>query len=282
MDVILDLRRDGCEERHVTEGNVEIDSMIEGELPLDLDPFLFEGGDVGCLLIHGGTGSPSEMRGMGEYLARKGLTVIGVRLAGHGTSPEDLATKDWKDFIASAEEGLDQIRSLCDKVFVAGLSFGGLITLYLAAHYPFQGAIVMSAPAYIHDWRLHLLPVLKYLVKWVRMGEESDLTDPEAHRRFFSYRRVPTVFGVQFDKLLRETKKSLPRVDLPLLLMQGTHDRTIPEESAQYFFDHVGSVDKEIVWFPNSGHAITIDRERELVWKKAYEFIIEHSSSEVA
>jgi carboxylesterase len=259
------------------EERIEIDEVIENPLQLDLDPFFFQGGDVGCLLIHGGTGSPPEMRGMGEYLAKKGLTVLGVRLAGHGTKPEDLATKEWKDFIASAEEGLDQIRSLCDKLFVAGLSLGGLITLYLAAHHPFQGAIVMSAPAYIHDWRLHLLPVIKYLVKWVWMGEESDLTDPEARKRLFCYQRVPTVFGVQFSKLLRETKKSLSDVNVPLLLMQGSHDRTIPEESAQYFFDRVGSVDKEIVWFPNSGHAITVDRERELVWQKAYEFIIEHA-----
>jgi carboxylesterase len=266
----------------MAEGGVEIDGVIEEELLLDLDPFFFEGGDVGCLLIHGGTGSPPEMRWMGEYLARKGLTVVGVRLAGHGTTPEDLASKDWTDFIASAKDGLDQIRSLCKKVFVAGLSFGGLITLYLAAHYPFQGAIVMSAPAYIHDWRLHLLPVFKYLVKWVRMGEEFDLTDPEASKRLFCYRRVPTVFGVQFSRLLRETKKSLSRVDLPLLLMQGAHDRTIPEESSQYFFDHVGSMDKEIVWFQNSGHAITVDRERELVWQKAYEFIIEYSALEDA
>ena len=264
----------------MAEEEVEIDDVIEEELPLDLGPFVFEGGDVGCLLIHGGTGSPPEMRGMGEYLAGKGLSVIGVRLAGHGTTPEDLATKGWKDFIASARDGLDQIQCLCDKVFVAGLSLGGLITLYLAAHHPFQGAIVMSAPAYIPDWRLHLLPVFKYLVKWVRMGEEFDLTDPEARKRLFCYRRVPTVFGVEFTKLLRETKKSLSRVDLPMLLMQGARDRTIPEESAQYFFDHVGSEDKEIVWFPNSGHAITVDGEQELVWQKAYEFIIEHSNSE--
>jgi carboxylesterase len=251
-------------------------------MPLNLDPFFFEGGDLGCLLIHGGTGSPPEMRLMGEYLASKGLTVLGVRLAGHGTTPEDLASKVWTDFIASAEEGLDQIKSICDKVFVGGLSFGGLITLYLAAHYPFQGAIVMSAPPYINDWRLRLLPVFKHFVKWVQMGEEFDLTDPEARKRFSCYRRVPTAFGVQFTRLLRSVRKTLSQVNLPLLLMQGVHDRTIPTESAQYFFDHVGSVDKEILWFPNSGHAITVDSEREVVWEKAYEFIVKHSMEEGA
>ncbi len=264
------------------EESVEIDGEIEDELLLDLNPFFFEGGDVGCLLIHGGNGSPLEMRWMGEYLAAKGLTVLGVRLAGHGTTPEDLATKNWKDFIVSAEEGLDQIRSVCEKVFVAGLSFGGLISLYLAAHDPLDGAIVMSAPSHIDDWRLSILPVFKLFVKWVQMDEEDNIIDPEAKKLFYCYRRVPTIFGMQFSRLLRRVRKTLSKVNAPLLLMQGVQDHTIPKESAQYFFDHVGSVDKEILWFPNSGHPIVVDSEREIVWEKAYEFILKHSTIEGA
>jgi len=29
----------------------------------DIGPFLFEGNDIGCLLIHGFTNTPHEMRG---------------------------------------------------------------------------------------------------------------------------------------------------------------------------------------------------------------------------
>ena len=64
---------------------------------LDLNPFFFEGGPTGCLLVHGFSRSPLEMGPMGEYLAGKGLTVLGVRLAGHGTSPEDMAKTTWCD-----------------------------------------------------------------------------------------------------------------------------------------------------------------------------------------
>jgi len=256
------------------------DQTSADDIKLNLDPFFFQGGEVGCLLIHGGTGSPPEMRLMGEFLAEKGLTVLGVRLAGHGTTPEDLASKHWMDFIVSAQEGLDQLRSICSTVFVGGLSVGGLITLYLAARHPFRGAVVMSAPAFIHDWRIHFLPIFKYLVKWVQMGEDFDLTDPEAQNRLFCYQRVPTSFGVQVSKLIHETRASLSQVHMPLLLMQGAKDRTIPPESSQYFFDHVGSQDKEIILFQNSGHAITVDSERKMVWQRAYEFIVEHSAPE--
>jgi len=243
---------------------------------LDLNPFFFAGGPGGCLLIHGGTGSPPEMRPMGEYLADKGLTVCGVRLAGHGTTPEDLARATWQNLAASAEEGLYWLQERCERVFVAGLSVGGLLTLYLAAHHPMAGAIVMGTPAYLKDWRLKLLPIIKYFVKWYHSSGELDLTDPHGGERVFFYRRVPIVFGQQVNRLLHEARGSLARVQVPVLIMQGRCDRTIPADSAQILFDRLGTKDKELVWWPNSGHAITVDTEREAVWARAYAFIVAH------
>ena len=52
---------------------------------LDPSPFLLEGGRVGVLLIHGFTGSPPEMRLIGEYLHQRGFTVAAPLLPGHGT-----------------------------------------------------------------------------------------------------------------------------------------------------------------------------------------------------
>ncbi|WP_390479735.1 alpha/beta hydrolase, partial [Frankia casuarinae] len=49
------------------------------------EPFEFEGGSVGVLLVHGFTGSPGSMRPWGEYLSAVGLTVSCPLLPGHGT-----------------------------------------------------------------------------------------------------------------------------------------------------------------------------------------------------
>jgi len=249
---------------------------------LDLNPFFFEGGQVGCLLIHGGTGSPPEMRPMGEYLAGKGLTVLGVRLAGHGTTPEDLARTTYQDLLASAEDGLHRLQGCCEHVFVAGLSVGGLLTLYLAANRPIAGAIVMSAPAYLQQWQVKLLPVVKLVMKWYHSSGEQDLTDPQAGDRVFFYRRVPVSFGRHVVRLQHEVRRSLARVRVPVLVMQGRCDRSIPADSAQILFDGLSATDKQLVWWPNSGHAITVDTERQAVWARAYAFIAEHVTSVVS
>jgi hypothetical protein len=51
--------------------------------------FYFEGSDVGCLLIHGFTGTPQNIRPLGDFLPRRGLTVLAPRPAGHGTTVDD-------------------------------------------------------------------------------------------------------------------------------------------------------------------------------------------------
>lgn len=244
---------------------------------LDLSPFFLPGGPTGCLLVHGFSGSPLEMRPMGEYLAQQGLTVLGVRLAGHGTSPEDMARTTWHDWVASAEGGLHELRRRCQRVFAAGLSMGGLIALHLAAHHPLGGVIAMAAPAYIADWRFRFMPLAQYFVRWITPQIESDLTDPEAEGRIFSYKRLPTRCIVSLGELLHLVRRELPQVQVPALIMQGEKDHHIPPDSARIIFEALGSADKEIIWWPNSGHCITVDSEREAVWGRAYEFIAKHS-----
>jgi carboxylesterase len=246
---------------------------------LDLNPFLFPGGPLGCLLIHGGTGSPPEMRPMGEYLAHRGLTVLGVRLAGHGTTPEDLAGTTWQDLVASAEDGLVQLQAHCARVFVAGLSVGGLLTLHLAAHQTIAGAIVMSAPAYLKSWQLKVMPVVTRFAKWHRSSGNADLTVPSVGESKFSYRRIPVVFGEQVNSLMQQVRSDLGLVQVPVLIMQGRRDGTIAADSAQVLFDGLGTKDKQIVWWSSSGHAMTVDHEREQVWARSYAFIAAHSTS---
>jgi carboxylesterase len=240
---------------------------------LDLNPFFFAGGPTGCLLVHGFSGSPPEMRPMGEYLAAQGLTVLGVRLAGHGTSPEDMAMTTWHDWVSSAEEGLRQLQGRCSRVFAAGLSMGRLIVLHLAAHHPLAGVIAMSTPAYITDWRFRFMPLIRPFMRWITPDMESDLTDPEAENRFSAYKRLPTRCVVSLGQLMRLVRRELPRIEIPVLIVQGRCDRSIPADSAQIIFDGLSTADKELVWFENSGHCMTIDSEREAVWARAYEFI---------
>ena len=50
------------------------------------------------------------MRWLGEQLAGDGHTVLGVRLAGHGTCPEDMSGTRWPDWYAGVLENYQRLR----------------------------------------------------------------------------------------------------------------------------------------------------------------------------
>lgn len=76
------------------------------------EPYRFPGtNDTAVLLIHGYTGSPSELRELGERLHYKGYTVQGLLLNGHGTNPEDLdgvTYEKWTQSVKSAASALKE------------------------------------------------------------------------------------------------------------------------------------------------------------------------------
>jgi len=245
----------------------------------DIGPFLFEGNDIGCLLIHGFTNTPHEMRGLGKYLAEKGLTVVGLLLAGHGTTPQDLARTTWHDWVASAEEGLRKLKG-CSHLFVAGISGGGLIALYLGLRHPLDGIIAMSVPVYLKGWQRCFLPFLRHLRPWYR-ETQCDLTDPQAWARYYatpaSYERKPIAAAMNLMELQGLVRERLDLISVPVLLIYGAKDRTIPQGNGVYIYEHLGSEDKRLLWFENSGHGLVVDSEKEEVWARAYEFIIQHT-----
>ena len=84
------------------------------------ETFLLKGGADGVLLIHGFTGSPAELLLLGNFLNRAGYTVLGVRLAGHGTNELNLMQMTNEDWLNSVLDGYEFCRrSLNGRTFDA-------------------------------------------------------------------------------------------------------------------------------------------------------------------
>src|SRR5438128_7295883 len=94
-------------------------------------PFALGDGPDACLLLHGLTGAPSEVRPVGEALARAGFRAIGPLLPGHGTSPHDLEAVTRADLLDAATDALRSLRG-ARRVFLCGLSLGALLCVRLA------------------------------------------------------------------------------------------------------------------------------------------------------
>ena len=249
---------------------------------LDPGPFALDGGPVGCLLLHGFTGSPPEMRLLGEYLHSQGLAVSAPLLPGHGTTPQDLNRVRWLDWVATAEGTLAELRTRCQTVFVGGLSMGALLTLDLAARHPDLGGIALYSPALkLRQKSIFLLPLVRHLVRQWPAGrpEDTDLTDPEAPARIWHYDTFPTTGANELLKLLRLVRGEIKRVRVPAIIFYATLDKMIAPDAARLTFNKLGSQDKELVTLHNSGHCLTVDTEREAVFARTYGFILAHTKT---
>jgi carboxylesterase len=250
---------------------------------LDRAPFAFGPVDapIACLLIHGFSGSPLEMRWLGTYLAGHGIRVEGVRLAGHGTEPEALTHLTWHDWLHTASEGLARLLHGRERVVIVGFSMGGLLGLHLCMAHPEQvsGIVTISSPIFFRDRRIHLIPMVRHVVRWHSIKRPANNMDPEANTRYNSYRRYPLVAVDHLLDLMRVTRKVIPQVTTPALIMHGLHDRVIHPKSAAYLFKRIGSPQKELMWWRNSGHGVPFDAEREEVWRKVLQFVQAHGES---
>ncbi len=241
---------------------------------LDPTSFYIEGGSVGALLIHGFTGAPVEMRGLGDFLAAQGYTVSGPLLPGHGTTVEDLSGRRWTEWAAAVKDAYDELSSRCDQLFVAGMSLGTLLTLNLVAEYTaagialFSPAIFFSNPLIKISWIANLLPIT---VPQDSAG--SDLVDPEADKRCWCYETIPGRAAHQVNLLNRRVRRILPSVTVPVLVVMSRGDAQLKYESGPYVVDHIGSQDKTLLTLENSGHNIMVDAERERVWARTADFM---------
>ncbi|MFZ5945672.1 MAG: alpha/beta hydrolase [Bacillota bacterium] len=235
----------------------------------DVEAFEFKGNEIGCLLVHGFTGSPGEMRPLGEYLHTKGYTIKGALLPGHGTKVEDLAATDWQDWYGAVEKSYHELSAKCRQVFPIGLSMGGALILHLAANNTVIGGIIpICAPIFLAKKKAYLSPILQYFMKYSRKKSYAN-----SNYESFWYDQYPLSGTASLVKNLPIIKSELRRINNPALIIQSTLDKTVAPQSAQFIFDNLGSKAKELYWLNNSGHIATLDTERLKVFKLVEEFI---------
>jgi carboxylesterase len=245
------------------------------------EPFFFPGqgknAHIGCLVTHGFTGTPKEMRWLGEYLNHQGYTVCGIRLNGHATRPEDMIRSRWQDWLLSVEDGYNLLRSCTDQVFLLGLSMGGILSLTAASIFPVRGVVAMSTPYDLPNiplplWVIRILSRLKpYQPKGKLPG--SGWFDQAAYLQHVSYPENPLRSGVELKYLMNEMHTALPRISVPVLLIHSRDDDYVIRESMQQIYDHLAAPDKQMLWVEGGGHVITEEPTRETVFKATADFV---------
>ena len=245
--------------------------------PIDqVQPFAFDRGPIGCVLLHGLTAAPKEMRPLGDYLAARDYTVRGVRYAGHGTSPQDLAQTIWRDWVSSATTAIVELRRRCTQVWAIGLSLGGLISLYLAEQHAVDGVCAIAPAIFPPDRRMAMARFLTPFLPYTRK-DPADLHDPIALAEHADYDLFPTRAIAQLYDLMKRTRRHLHQIDGPLLLIFARHDQVIALNSLDYLRARVCSAQQDHLILERGGHIVTEDYDKEIAFEAIERFLKHHT-----
>ncbi|PZX07595.1 esterase/lipase [Psychrobacillus insolitus] len=233
--------------------------------------FTFEGGKRAVLLLHGFTGSTKEVKKLGEFLQKKGYTCHAPMYRGHGATPEELLETGPADWWESVVEGYHHLKDRGhQEIAVAGISLGGVFSLKVAENFPVKAVISMCAPIK-RDSTDGLFDRLYNYAKIYKSfeGKSREIIIEELEK----LKHIPqdALHGVH--AFTENTRKGLRSIKSPTLVLQGTLDDAIYQESASFIHDEVESIEKEIIWYEQSGHIITTGKEKEKVCEDVHGFL---------
>lgn len=268
--------------------------------------FFFEGNRTGVLLIHGLTGTPNEMRLLGKGLHNAGFTVYGMQLAGHCGNVDDLLETGWKDWYHSVELAVAKLRLTTDRIFIAGLSMGAVLSLKYAAENPahIAGVGVYGVTFRYDGWSIPFYArKLGFLLNWLqpfKLFQNSVFN--EEHPYGLKDERLRAVISqtmlggdsvaaglpgnpwpslAQMNTLSSITKRQLRKVAAPCLIMHASEDDIAHIDNARLVANNV-SGPVHLIPLEDSYHMITIDQERHKVIRETTDFIHQIADSKEA
>ncbi len=263
--------------------------MIPDDARVPVDVLVPGTAAVGCLLLHGLTGTPHEMAPIAAAL-RGRYPLWLARIAGHDTRCEDLGATTWRDWYASARRGADALLAVTPRIVVVGLSMGALLAMRLAVELPREVAgVALLSPAValggrVPRWLRRPLAVLGLLDARFALAHAgvsrivltkglSDIADAAVRADHPGYRQVPLRALLNLVALQRMAAVDLAKVTQPALVIHAAHDHTCPVDAARALYARLGASDKRLVILEESFHVVTVDRESARVRDEVAAFV---------
>ena len=199
---------------------------------------------VGIVLIHDWLSTPQSLKGLADYLGRRGFLVLVPRLPGHATVAADLEKRDYEQWQTAIDEAYAYVGCLCRKVVVCGVGSSVALALSLAA----RGYEMMALLALFPAFGSVRQPSSEPLVEGEK--EEATALFADSSQSPWVYPSCPTSSRRQIKKMLVQAAKNLSLVETPLLMLQADSAGKADRQSAQKYLDKLASSEKELLLLP--------------------------------
>lgn len=244
-----------------------------------INPIDTPGRAPGLLAIHGFGCVPEEVELLSKLGLELGLATRAPLLPGHGLNVAALSKTRYVDWYAAAEAHFIEL-SAKGAVLCGGQSMGSVIALDLASRHPdrcaglvlFANAVRLASP---------FPSVAMTLASWAHVPDFAlskgkngpDIHDPVARQTHTTYSAQPFHAARSLQVAGARVLEQLTRVKCPTFIGHGMLDRTAPSHNAELVASRIGTTDVEVHLYPNSGHILTKDLDRDAVRSDVSRFL---------
>jgi carboxylesterase len=218
------------------------------------------------------------MRSVADAVAAAGFEVELPLLPGHGTQWEDLAATPAEAVWEAVAQAYDRLRARCDVVVPVGLSMGGALALWIAAHRDSAGVVVINPGLRLRLGTGRLARVLARVRPTVA-SIAGDIAKPDVTEE--AYRVTPLRAVGELDRVFAQARAALPRLataGTPVLLLRSPIDNVVGSTSADLLKRMVPQTHEAIL--RRSRHVAPLDHDAELVGRRTTQFIASAVSAE--
>jgi acylglycerol lipase len=225
------------------------------------------------LVAHGLAEHSSRYKNLVNYFVPKGYAVYAFDYRGHGKSEGLRSYVDrFSDYVADLKTFFDKVRKehRDAKIFLVGHSMGGTVaTAYAIEHQQGLAGVITSAPSLVASSTVS--PALLAIAGVVsalapKMGvtvldastisRDKSVVDAYVNDPLVFRGKIPARTGAELARMWKTLPEQMPKIKLPMLIMQGTADRLANPASSKLLYKRAGSKDKTLKLYKGFYHEI--------------------------
>ena len=233
---------------------------------------------MGVVLVHSYLAVPEEVKALARYLRKQGIWVYAPRLPGHGTSPEDLSARKYREWVEAVENGYVLMSTICDRIVVGGIAVGGSLALDLAARVgDVAGVFAVCPPLTLRNYSTNFVPgmdVWNRVINRMKPGDnESQFFEFSHANPHINYPRNPVAGVREVGEFLESIEKNYAAISQPALIIQADNNPVVDPKGSLQLYESIGSVQKEFCLLSHDRHVLVNGEGAGNVFRKVGTFI---------
>jgi alpha-beta hydrolase superfamily lysophospholipase len=240
------------------------------------------------LFCHGAFETQENWTAFADGLNQEGFTVFTFDFAGHGGSQGVRGSVNLRTWAYNIRDAMNYLQRRGYSVFgLVGWESGGSAAILAAAYdLRLSCAVIISAPVYLlptlAERVVYILASIVARLKMVflhkpltlsrlkQMKQLRIMSDESANDAYFADSQVQEIYDAfpipeGLDNVWVDITGAAEKVNIPVLVIQGTEDKIIPTNQSQKLHGLLKGR-KELKMVAGSGHAVHLDLQKDTVY----------------